>query len=238
MKTTAVKANNNFDEAYFNQRGLNMQAVFNLSDLPQDVLQSLGGSESLLLYRQLILIAHGGRDMWRCLQASGMKTENPVDDFSVSTVNSFFTQNFPNSKYELRYPDDRPIGLQRLGDLAGWHHASPMKVGINSQWGSWYAYRAVVLADTHFTETKKMKSGSPCDTCLSKDCVKSCPAGALANSEFSLNTCVEYRKRIDSVCRNQCVARIRCPVAVEHRYTEEQIHYHYSVSMKTIEQYY
>ncbi|MCW8983559.1 MAG: hypothetical protein OQK13_05910 [Gammaproteobacteria bacterium] len=215
--------------------GLNLQHVFNFDELPPDLISNLEGlGYELAPYRQLILIGHGGRALWEAMNHSGIISDDPIDDFTIGEIEQSFANAHHEHHYQIIYPGDQPLSLQQLGSLAGWHHPSPFMVGINSEWGSWYAYRAVVLADSHFEPTQPVASESPCETCGSRLCVDSCPGGALEDG-FELQRCVGYRKLKGSNCKDRCLARMSCPVAPQHRYSEEQIRYHYSISMRMIE---
>lgn len=212
--------------------GLNLQAIFDLDGLPDGMRQSLDPECS---YRQLILIGHGGRTLWERVRLSGLDSAHPIDDFSIACVNTWFAEQLPGQRFALVYPGEVPVGLQALGKLAGWHHESPFRVGINADWGSWFAYRAVVLADTSLPASVPLPSESPCATCSGKPCVSACPAGALDDARFSLPQCIAYRKLPDSRCRHTCVARTTCPVRPEHRYDDAQIAHSYSRSLAMIE---
>lgn len=227
------------DAAALNDAGLNLQAVFNLDELPADIAAQLRCRfDPARRYRQLILIGHAGRTLWASVKASGIVSENPIDDFSIKTVEHWFAEQFAGKCREIIYPGSTAVGLQTLGKLAGWHHASPLKIGIDEKWGTWYAYRVVVLADTDLAPSRPMESTSPCDRCQDKTCIASCPAGALAGGGFALEKCVGYRRQPSSGCKANCLARVSCPVGVEHRYCDEQIRHTYSISMKAIERYY
>ncbi|HEY8102099.1 MAG TPA: hypothetical protein VIF82_15250 [Burkholderiaceae bacterium] len=228
-----------FDNILLNNAGLNRQAVFNIGDLPADVAASIGACcTSGNAYRQLILIGHAGKKLWESVKAAGITSEHPIDDFSIRTVKRWLAGCHIQNAYEIIYPSEHPIGLQQLGQLAGWHHASPLKIGIDQEWGTWFAYRAVVLANTNFEPSTPNKSAHPCETCLHKSCIANCPAGALEGGQLDLDKCIGYRKQAGSSCKATCLARISCPVGSMHRYTDEQIHHIYSLSMKAIERYY
>jgi epoxyqueuosine reductase len=238
----SVKAMNQFqifDKTLLDGAGLNWQAVFNIDALPAEIAAPLQAHcTSIRSPRQLILIGHAGRKLWESVKVAGIDSENPIDDFTIQTVRRWFAECQAQNTYEILYPGTHPIGLQRLGQLAGWHHATPFMVGIDQEWGTWYAYRAVVLADTEFEPTKRIESESPCNTCQHKACIASCPASALDGEQFDLGKCVAYRKQAGSSCKATCQARISCPVGSIHRYSDEQIHHTYSNSMRAIERYY
>ena len=225
--------------------GLNLQAVINIKDLPQSILEQLSHhSINLHNYTQLVLIGHVGKRLWQQVKLwhSSIKSENPIDDFSDEAIQNYFEKHFSNDDFELVFPysnqsqksNSTPIGLQALGEVVGWHHSSPFRVGINEQWGSWFAYRAVVLVRSDFKTSETLKSVSPCHSCDTKPCESSCPPNALDNDEFNLKHCIDYRKLDDSLCKDRCIARMSCPVATEQQYELEQIQYHYSHTMNMI----
>ena len=51
--------------------GLNRQHVFNLADLPAELVASL---QPAAHERQLILFGHAGRRLWECVQADGIRS--------------------------------------------------------------------------------------------------------------------------------------------------------------------
>ena len=228
-----------FKNTLLSRRGLNLQAVFNISELPAEIVEVLAlECKSLTDFRQLILLGHGGGTLWESLKQEKFQSENPIDDFTLKLIKTHFSENGAGSCHHILYPGDSGVGLQRLGKLAGWHNSSPFMVGINQTWGSWYAYRAFLLTDTDFPVTTPIQNESPCHRCEHKVCFSHCPGMAVQEEGFSLQKCIDYRKQDSSQCKTQCLARSSCPVAAEQRYTDEQIQYHYTQSMKTIEQFY
>ncbi len=220
-----------FPDSFLNQQGLNRQAVFDVADLPEYIRSKLATESG-----QLILIGHGGKRLWEMVQAAGQTGSDPIDDFTVATLQRWFADFLPGKRYQILYPADQPIGLQALGKLAGWHQPSPFMVGIDSEWGTWFAYRAVVLADTNFQPSQPVDRDKPCASCQAQICISSCPAGALNEAEFALSKCLAYRQQADSKCQFTCLARVSCPVGSEHQYSAEQLHHTYSISLRYITQ--
>lgn len=218
--------------------GLNLQAVLDLEALPAEMLAELRRRHDPAgRYRQLILLGHGGKTLWAALKASGIRSPDPIDDFSVAAAEQWFAAHFAGQAHQIVYPGNTPLGLQALGKIAGWHHASPFMVGINEVWGTWFAYRVVILADTDLAPSRPLAGASPCARCRERVCVASCPGGALDAGAFALDKCLAYRKTASSRCKATCVARVSCPVGADHRYADEQIEHTYSISMKLIERY-
>jgi hypothetical protein len=205
---------------WLNNAGLNRQHVFDLASLPADLTAPLQPQPH---ERQLLLFAHAGRRLWERVQANGTHTAHPIDDHSVHTVTTWLAQALPKARTRFVFPGEHPIGLQRLGALAGWHHASPFMVGIDAVWGTWFAYRAAILADTALPPSEPVRTGHPCHTCTDKPCISACAAGALAGGQFNFPACNAGRLAEVSPCALGCTARNACPVGAEHRYEDSQI---------------
>ena len=223
--------------------GLNLQHVFDLAALPPELVATLGVDDAgLARFSQLILIGHLGRDFWDALQRRGLHGSDPVDQFVTERVAAWMADEWPGQAWQQVFPGPAPVGLQRLGQLAGWHHASPFWVGVDAEWGSWFAYRALLLTDTALPPTPRREAGSPCDRCVDQPCVSACPAGALSGQRGGLGTgstpglraCLDHRKLPGSSCQDRCLARNACPAGERYRYTDGQIAYHYLQSLRFI----
>lgn len=218
--------------------GLNLQALFDLKQLPAPVLDSLGlEGEALQPWRQLLLLGHGGRQMWQQLHRQQGAPDpdgrgDPIDSYTVAQVEKCLAGWPQPPRYKLLYPSSQPLALQALGALAGWHHPSPFRVGVNQRWGSWFAYRAVVLTDTQFTPFSSVVGGEACAGC-SRPCVTAC-AGQVLSEASEPGGCIRYRLQADSPCAEACPARQACPVARVEAYSLEQQRYHYRQSLWTL----
>lgn len=220
-------------------QGLNLHAVIDVAALPGELAAGLvRDSAPAHACRQLVLIGNAGRALWAALKASGLDSADPIDDFSVDAVERWFAERLPGHRYTLLYPGETPVGLQALGRLAGWHHATPFMVGILPGWGSWFGYRVALLADTDLPPTPPLQVESPCLSCAARPCVAACPAQAMAGGEFDLRACVDHRRQPDSCCAHACMARDACPVGREHRYDEDHMRHTYDQSLRALARYF
>lgn len=227
---------------FFTRRGLNLQAVLALDTLPAPLRASLQQVVPgfATRYRQALLLGHGGRRLWEQMARRGADpaaSRDPVDAYSAACVSEYFATGQAGVAYQCLYPGPAPLNLPAWGELAGWHHASPLRVGINAVWGTWFAYRALVLAATDLPLSVPLLSASPCVTCADQPCIRHCPAAALVSGTLQLDTCVSWRRQPASACSDRCLARLACPVASAQRYSDAQVRYHYGVSMDFIRQY-
>jgi len=223
-----------FPSAMLDNAGLNRQHLFDLAGLPQSVRKTLGDTTG---FSQLLLLGHGGRQLWNAMQAAGIEGRDPIDRFSCQILAQWFSQELPGCRYRVLYPVDTPVGLQALGELAGWHQPTPFRVGIDPEWGTWFAYRAAVLCSTPFSPFLRVDRDFPCTSCAQSPCIVACPPQALANGVFNLNACLEWRMLPGSSCASTCLARLACPVGAAHRYDETQIRHSYGRSLRELRQY-
>lgn len=223
--------------------GLNMFAVLDCAALPQavaDALKEAGIAHNH--YARLLLLGSGGKMLWSVLQKQGLEQTDPVDNFSLALTARFVRDYLEPAPYFILYPGPYPVPLQQFGALAGWHQPSPLGIGINARFGLWFAYRVAFLTSLELPLVSlsppasfSPSSPSPCASCADKPCITSCPARAVSAEEaFSIPACTAFRLQQDSDCAEQCLARLACPVASEHRYSQAQLRYHYRRSLRSI----
>lgn len=175
---------------------------------------------------------------WQSMkQDPGVNVEepDPVDNYTMRAAGSVF-----GNDAIIVYPVNRRIPLRALGKLAGWHHDSPLGLGIHPVFGLWFAYRAVIMSRADFTPLEDEfdgEAGSPCESCRDKPCITACPASAAIESGFEVQRCSDYRVELDSPCQFRCISRLACPVGRAHRYVPDQMAYHYRHSLAAIKRY-
>ena len=218
------------------EQGLNMLAILSAEMLPTVLSSALKETDlEVEDYFSLILIGHSGNTMWQRLQEQDDKGGNPVDEFSIFYAKLFVEKYLDGCEYSVLYPGELPIPLQQLGAIAGWHHSSPLGLGVNKSFGPWFGYRAALLVRAKLPVLVDQLGESPCTQCTDKPCISACPANALSYSKLpNISNCVDYRMQERSPCELQCLARLACPVGLEFRYSDEQLHYFYGRSITAI----
>lgn len=220
--------------------GLNLFAILDIQRLPDQAVTLLS-KLTLPVSEQtrIILIGNGGRALWASIPPSQWLQADPIDQYSSAAAGRFAQQVLTQDNFQIIYPGITPVALQQLGTVAGWHTPSPLGIGINPQWGLWYAYRVAAITNDPLPEIWCPAPPSPCAACAEKPCLSVCPAGALsATSTIEMNMCAGYRLTPESSCADRCQARLSCPVATEQRYTLDQIQYHYRLSLETLRHYF
>lgn len=224
--------------------GFDLLAVFNSAELPQSLYSAIValGVEPAR-YQRLVLLGNSGGRMWDALKrfvgtVSSAETDHPVDQFSILNVEQVVRDDWGGAAIEIIYPGEPSVSLQQIGRLAGWHHDSPLGVGINSAHGLWFAYRVAFLIDAALPLAHEAQSTSPCASCEDHACAAACPAGAVRYAApFAWDSCISFALADDSPCQAACLAREACPVATQDRYSREQISYHYRRATAAIRKY-
>lgn len=220
-------------------RGLNLYACFDCAALPTSILDVIASAGiDLERYSRLLLLGHGGRTLWEQVQ-SDWQADDPIDNYSIRVTKQFLHDYCDDAPHHILYPlTDMPLPLQQLGMLAGWHHRAPLGIGINGVYGVWFAYRVAVLTTAVLAPTEPMDTPSPCTNCVDKPCVSACPGRAVGEvGGFQAIPCFTHRVKSNSSCADRCLSRLACPYFPEHRYSDTQIQYHYTLSLPSLRAY-
>lgn len=168
---------------------------------------------------QIALIGNIGDEFWPFFIAAPEYTDglpNRLDRYCRRTL----TEQAPE-RARLIMPSDAPYApFQSWAQSLGTMHPSPLGILIHQNYGLWFAFRAAwrFPADT-FDFDLPVPTPSPCQGCIEKPCLNSCPVSAFSTSGLAADTCRNYLTSAPSPCiGHQCQARLACPIGAEHRY--------------------
>ena len=235
-------------------RGFLLCDIKAVSNLPEAVWLEPQAVNTHLKSGSLLLVGHAGKAFWELYRqhkaGEAMQRPDPVDSYSAEITQTVIEQYLPDITKQQLFPSaDCPVNLMALGRAFSWHAASPLGMGIHQQYGLWSAYRALwwlditldddaELAPPSLKSSRSNRISTLCAECETQDCVSACPTEAI---DFSgtpdLERCADYRLKDASQCESTCLARMACPYAAEHRYTEPQMRYHYELARSSIAKY-
>ena len=223
---------------FLESSGINMLCIFDTDKVKHLITPALPDLDERE-YPSTVLMANAGSALWEAMKLDGMIFPDPVDSFS-SKVAVTFAKEYLQAESKLLYPSNEYlVSLPEFGTLAGWSHMSPMRVGIHPKFGLWFAYRVLMLVSVPLPPTERGATEHPCLSCIEKPCQSACPANAVGNiGDFDLDKCFGFRDKENSPCARQCLARVRCPVGSEFRYTKDQLNYHYDRSLVSLRWYF
>lgn len=196
--------------------------------------------------QQWWVIGHHGRQLWQTVcdayQVTSIENvtheKHPLDMW----VRRFLTEQIRQRAWAAQVwtPDERgEIGitapLQGIGRALGWQYTTPFQLTIDERWGTWFAYRAVIRAESLAPWSVPHQQPHPCDTCITRPCESACPVGA-CTPHWRGDACQSHRLSMNSSCQADCLARRACPVGPDHAYSREQMRDHSLPSWRVLRQ--
>ncbi len=171
--------------------------------------------------KSLMLVGQAGAPNWPTFQAwlstRHPKPDNPLDCWSKDVIGGVAA----SLQARAVYPSDKPwLPFQQWAVRAEGLKPSPLGILIHPEYGLWHAYRGALLFDQPFDHAETPEPNHPCENCLEKPCLATCPVGAFQNGGFDGAACVRHViGECGVACRNDgCLARNACPVGVTYRY--------------------
>lgn len=121
------------------------------------------------------LIGSSGDQIWK--RVKNINAPHRIDDYTTNCIKKIFPA---LSSSDILYPTKENIHFPILSvaqDL-GFCHPTPIGIHINQNYGLWFSFRAVVVAEiiNNVEELSSFstleKSFGPCDNCMDKPCTK------------------------------------------------------------------
>ena len=197
-------------------------------------------------YTRALLLASPGRWLWEHLQAESDRVPDPADDpldrfteLSVEALANGLRKHDPTlvTTYPFRH-ERQLLGFPRLTAGIPWSSPAPLGILVDPVHGPWFAWRALLLTRLDLPVTP-LPDPSPCVECIAASpagrspCIATCPAKAVKAPGFDWESCAKHRLE-NAPCQSACPARLACPVGAGERYGPEQLHHHYTASLRVI----
>jgi hypothetical protein len=183
--------------------------------------------------RTLVLIGNAGAALYDAFFAAGETTgANPLDDWTQRVVMPVA------ERFGARaaFPSDGPpwLPFQRWAMRAEGVKASPLGVLIHPEFGLWHAYRAALVFDPVLDLPPAPRRTHPCDTCVARPCLTTCPVGAVTAQGYAVDNCARHvGGRDGQACRSiGCLARRACPVGQAYLYPDRAMEFHMAAFLR------
>lgn len=131
---------------------------------------------------------------------------------------------------EIRFAHERAprrVAMQRLAHVAGLAYLSPSWLSVHPVYGPWIGLRAVAVFDAAGPPGPASTLADPCPQC-GTDC-----GPLLERARTTLGA--PGRTAISANWRLWLAVRDACPVGRAHRYSDDQIEYHYTWDRAVLE---
>ncbi|MBS0398119.1 MAG: 4Fe-4S dicluster domain-containing protein [Proteobacteria bacterium] len=177
----------------------------------------------------LVLLGFAGSSQWPSFEASEEFRDglgDPLDRWSRRVIDGLAARFGAGSAYPFGGPPWWPF--QRWAMKAEGLRASPLGILMHPQFGLWHSYRGALLFAERIELPAPGLSPHPCDTCLTKPCLHTCPVNAVHPDRYEAGRCRDFvRSAQGSDCRQSgCLARRACPVGAEHRQGVREAAFH------------
>ncbi len=178
--------------------------------------------------RTLVLAGNVGDSMWQAFQrASADPTEtNPLNRWTQRVLTAVAKQCGAHVLFPFEGPPYLPF--QRWAQRAEPVVPSPIGPLIHPDYGLWHAYRGALVFAEQIELPPPVRRDSPCETCVEKPCLSTCPVDALTPGNYDVMVCVTHiASDAGSEClQGGCLARRACPVGHRYRYPAPQARFH------------
>jgi methylmalonic aciduria homocystinuria type C protein len=176
--------------------------------------------------RALAIVIGNTRALWPHVRDAVAAGESHSVDEHVArvvgrAVDEAVVKFAPQTRFEIRFAHEAPprrIAIQRLAHVARLAYLAPSHLCVHPTFGPWMALRAAIVIDVE-GPSRLPQLQRPCD------CASGCqPALQRAIAAGPPRDEKELRQRWEL----WLAVRDACPVGRAHRYSDEQIRYHYA----------
>ena len=215
------------------RHGMLIRGGFALTEDDESGLAGFPDLAAPLRDRTLVLIGNAGTALYDAFFSAGETTgHNPLDDWTRRVVMPIA------ERFGARaaFPSDGPpwLPFQRWAMRAEGVKASPLGVLIHPEFGLWHAYRAALVFDRVLDLPPAPSRAHPCDTCVARPCLSTCPVGAVTAEGYAVDNCAAHvGSQAGQACRSiGCLARRACPVGAEHRTPDWAMAFHMAAFLR------
>lgn len=175
----------------------------------------------------VVLLGNAGGSLWPAFSA--WRVNNPDAADPLDTWSKLLIRPLAESiGAQAFFPSDPPWQpFQQWAMRAEGLRASPLGILIHPVYGLWHGYRAALAFAEPLPQVPAISGAHPCDTCLEKPCLTTCPVGAVSAARFDVAACRRHLATGQAGClAGGCLARAACPVGVDYRYPAAQLRFH------------
>jgi len=173
--------------------------------------------------RFVVMIGNAGPAMFRRFQREG--GGGTLDDWTRRAASALADDLDAAAVFPFDKP---PLPFLTWARRAGAGHVSPLGLNIHPTYGLWHAYRAALLFHVAFDLPEHSAGAHPCESCVGKPCLSTCPVGAFSGTSYDVPACAAH---IGSAAGQDCMAggclaRRACPVGQAFTYAPDQAQFH------------
>jgi epoxyqueuosine reductase QueG len=176
--------------------------------------------------RFIVLIGNAGPEMFRRFARERDPGRDSLDRWTRDVIGGLAAELDARAVYP--FDADPPWPFLTWARQAGGGHVSPLGLNIHSIYGLWHAYRAALLFPVAFDLPTPSPGSHPCETCVGRPCLTTCPVQAFDGSRYDVSACAGHIATHDgqACMTGGCQARHACPVGRGLAYDPSQAAFH------------
>ena len=171
-----------------------------------------------------LLIGNIGSSFWPAFSGSNEHLDgnpDPLNRWTTSMLTQLVASLPEGCVSDVRYPFGEPIWpFQQYARQALGVEQSPLGLLIHPEYGLWFAFRAALVFATDGVGPKPRSAmlNHPCDSCVEKPCLNTCPIGAFTVKAYDYPACKSHvGSEAGRTCfSGGCLARQACPVGQDY----------------------
>jgi hypothetical protein len=197
--------------------------------IPRGVVHLRPAEARALNAKSLILIGHAGSSIWphfsKWRRSQPHDLKNPLDAWSEQVITPIASALGARAIFPFEKPHHP---FQQWAMRAEGLKPSPLGILIHPVFGLWHAYRGAIAFEDEVLIQVAQETSHPCDTCIGKPCLSTCPVNAFSDEGYDVSACRGYlaTEAGDACMSGGCGARLACPVGREYVYDGEQMRFH------------
>ncbi len=149
---------------------------------------------------------------------------NPMDRWSKRVITALADQFGVQAVFPFGGPPYHPfftwaLQTQRI-------HQSPVKFLVHDEAGRWDSFRGALRLSTRIEQPAP--PAHPCEACVEKPCLTSCPVGAMSGDNYDVPACKSYLASDEgTTCMAAgCRVRATCPISQSWGRVDAQSAFH------------
>jgi methylmalonic aciduria homocystinuria type C protein len=150
-----------------------------------------------------------------------LNDDNPIDAYVEAQLTAICAGLAYQWRCEWAHASRR-LAIQQLAQIAGLAYLSPGRLSVHPAFGPWIALRAAIVLDVDGPAGDAPALRNPCDACA-----HAC-GPAFERAAVTLLTPAPTQADVTPHWSLWLAARDACPLGREHRYSDDQIEYHYT----------
>lgn len=190
---------------------------------PDSLEIRLSGGESV---GTVLLVGNAGPGMWEAFSQDRSAGADPLDCWSGEVLGAVAKLFGGEAVLPSDGPPYRPF--QQWAVRAETVFPSPTGILIHPVYGLWHGYRGALLFEAVLELPERADGLNPCDSCISRPCLTTCPVAAFSENGYDTSACRSYLDTAagDSCLGGSCLARRACPVGRDYVYGAAQSVFH------------